>query len=302
MNERKQHVINMAHQLFIDKGYQATSIQDILDYSGISKGTFYNYFTSKNELLIAIFKTISRKIAKERNDLLIGQDPANINIFIKQLELQLYQHRKNNLMVLFEEITVTSDPELTEFFKKRQLMMLDWVYSRFLDIFGESKKSCLLDCAIMFIGILHQNLKYYYMAHETNARISRVVHYSVDRIVKIVEEAVSSGDQLIQPEFLDKWVPVCNNNGQTFKQSLYREISRMKKNLAINGDHARYAELLDFILDELLHTKNPRKFLINTVVSSLKQGQTSIGENELRNLEQLIADYFSQLEQTEAGN
>ena len=57
MNDRKQHVIKMAHQLFIEKGFQATSIQDILDYSGISKGTFYNYFSSKSELLIAIFKT-----------------------------------------------------------------------------------------------------------------------------------------------------------------------------------------------------------------------------------------------------
>ena len=42
MNDRKLHVVNMAHQLFIEKGFQATSIQDILDYSGISKGTFYN--------------------------------------------------------------------------------------------------------------------------------------------------------------------------------------------------------------------------------------------------------------------
>ncbi|MGA9287974.1 MAG: helix-turn-helix domain-containing protein, partial [Anaerobacillus sp.] len=58
MNDRKQHVIKMAHQLFIDRGFQATSIQDILDYSGISKGTFYNYFSSKNELLIALFKAL----------------------------------------------------------------------------------------------------------------------------------------------------------------------------------------------------------------------------------------------------
>ncbi|SIC20615.1 Uncharacterised protein [Mycobacteroides abscessus subsp. abscessus] len=30
MNDRKQHVIKMAHQLFIDKGFQATSIQDMM--------------------------------------------------------------------------------------------------------------------------------------------------------------------------------------------------------------------------------------------------------------------------------
>lgn len=61
MNNRKMHVIQKAHQLFLEKGFQATSIQDILDYSGISKGTFYNYFSSKNELLISIFKTLHEK-------------------------------------------------------------------------------------------------------------------------------------------------------------------------------------------------------------------------------------------------
>ncbi|WP_442956966.1 TetR/AcrR family transcriptional regulator [Planococcus sp. MB-3u-03] len=44
----KQQIINAAHRLFIQKGYNASSIQDILDEAGISKGTFYNYFTSKS--------------------------------------------------------------------------------------------------------------------------------------------------------------------------------------------------------------------------------------------------------------
>ncbi len=46
MIDRKQHVVNMAHPLFINKGVQSTSVQDILEYSGISKGTFFTYFSS----------------------------------------------------------------------------------------------------------------------------------------------------------------------------------------------------------------------------------------------------------------
>lgn len=44
MNKRKMHVIDTARELFIKHGYHATSIQDILEASGISKGSFYNYF------------------------------------------------------------------------------------------------------------------------------------------------------------------------------------------------------------------------------------------------------------------
>ena len=44
-------------------------------------------FHTKSELLIAIYKTIYKKLEKERNDLLLGQDPSNIEIFIKQLRI-----------------------------------------------------------------------------------------------------------------------------------------------------------------------------------------------------------------------
>lgn len=47
MHERKKQVLRAAHQLFIDKGFHQTSINDIIEYSDISKGTFYNYFSSK---------------------------------------------------------------------------------------------------------------------------------------------------------------------------------------------------------------------------------------------------------------
>ncbi|WP_246483829.1 TetR/AcrR family transcriptional regulator [Heyndrickxia vini] len=87
MKSRKQHVMTVAHQLFIHKGFQATSIQDILEGSSISKGTFYNYFPSKNELLLAIFADSYNELEKKREKLLIGQNRSDIEIFIKQIEL-----------------------------------------------------------------------------------------------------------------------------------------------------------------------------------------------------------------------
>jgi AcrR family transcriptional regulator len=46
-----------------------------LTYSGNSIGTFYNYFSSKNELLIALFKKIIKKLNQKLNILLIGGGP-----------------------------------------------------------------------------------------------------------------------------------------------------------------------------------------------------------------------------------
>jgi AcrR family transcriptional regulator len=297
MNERKQHVIKMAHQLFIDKGFQLTSIQDILDYSGISKGTFYNYFSSKNELLVAIFKTIFTQIDYDQNELLIGQNPADIEIFIKQIELQMKTNRKNKLLALFEEVMVSNDEDLKQFIKRGQLITIRWLYRRFIDIFGESKKPYLLDCAIMFMGILQNNIKFYYMVHESSESINQVVRYSLERIVKMVDEVAKSGDQLIHPDVLEKWLPDCKNADQAFQQDLYHSVLELKKALNRCEEQAKYIELLDFVLDELLHAKNPRKFLVESAIVPFKAEQKYFRKKELQKLEQLIAAYFLQIEQ-----
>lgn len=72
MNPKKQQIINAAHHLFIKKGYNASSIQDILDEAGISKGTFYNYFTSKSECLIALMESIAEDIRAARISIAFG--------------------------------------------------------------------------------------------------------------------------------------------------------------------------------------------------------------------------------------
>ncbi len=48
---KKKELLAVAEMLFLDKGYELTSIDDILKQSGISKGGFYHYFKSKDEVL-----------------------------------------------------------------------------------------------------------------------------------------------------------------------------------------------------------------------------------------------------------
>lgn len=52
--ESKKKIIDAAEKLFSENGYQATSIQDVLDVLGISKGGFYHYFETKMDLLAAV--------------------------------------------------------------------------------------------------------------------------------------------------------------------------------------------------------------------------------------------------------
>jgi AcrR family transcriptional regulator len=51
---RRDAFMDAAERLFRTKGYADTSIQDILDATGASRGAFYHYFGSKGELLEAV--------------------------------------------------------------------------------------------------------------------------------------------------------------------------------------------------------------------------------------------------------
>ncbi|MFA9558533.1 TetR/AcrR family transcriptional regulator [Evansella sp. AB-rgal1] len=293
MTNRKKEVIKNAHRLFLDKGFHATSIQDILEYSGISKGTFYNYFSSKNELLIDLIKTIYLGLDKSRNELLIGQDRSDISIFRKQIELQIATNRKYNLLPLFEEVSASGDEELKQFIKRGQLRNINWKYERFVELFGEDKKTYLLDCAIMFTGMLQQNLRYYRMAYGPNGDAEPVVRYCVERIAHLVEHVADTGDQLLDPSMLHVWIPKENNGDRQIQQELSETIFVLKKKLVNNGENAKYLELVEFLHDELLQTKHPRKFLIESCLLSLKQGKTSIEKKDLQQLEVLIENFLS---------
>ena len=48
---RRQQILTEAEKLFCQKGYEETSVQDLLDQLKLSKGGFYHHFESKQELL-----------------------------------------------------------------------------------------------------------------------------------------------------------------------------------------------------------------------------------------------------------
>lgn len=287
MNERKIRVIKKAHQLFIEKGFQATSIQDILEFSNISKGTFYNYFSSKNELLIAIFSSIYKRIEEERSSLLIGKDPADLEIFIDQVKLHMEINRKNNLLKLLEEVTFIKDEELNQAIKKGQWLTIRWTYKRFIELYGKEKQPFLLDCAIMFLGILQQNMRYYSLAYESNRDYDFVVRYSVQRMKSIIDEVSERQEQLFNPELVERLIGD-KNNSKYSQELLIQTISDLKKIIQAVENHEKYTELLEFIQEEITEAKHPRQHLIAISLDNIKANEQIAQTEELQTLEKFI--------------
>lgn len=85
--ERKQEIIATALELFTEKGYDNTTIQDIADKLGVATGLCYRYFKSKQD----IFRATSEYYAQQAIGHLYTSDVSNItpieelNLIVKSL-------------------------------------------------------------------------------------------------------------------------------------------------------------------------------------------------------------------------
>lgn len=60
----KQRIIDSAWDLFYEKGYNETTVNDILDRAHTTKGGFYYYFRKKDDLLNSLYVIFDREYEK----------------------------------------------------------------------------------------------------------------------------------------------------------------------------------------------------------------------------------------------
>ena len=61
----REKILNTATQLFIQKGSEKTSMQDIAQTAGISKGAIYHHFKSKDEIVLAVMRSRQELMEEE---------------------------------------------------------------------------------------------------------------------------------------------------------------------------------------------------------------------------------------------
>jgi len=104
MSVARERLLESAKRLFSQKGYYATSVEDIVESAGFSKGTFYFYFKSKEELFKSLVEEMHLNIVKRLENFLERELPLedalieHAKVFLEDI----YQNRHIAQIFLFQ--------------------------------------------------------------------------------------------------------------------------------------------------------------------------------------------------------
>ena len=126
-NSTKDFIIETAHQLFLEKGYQNVTVVDICESCKISKTTFYYHLNSKEDIILHFYDSITHNLSQ---------------FLISIFAMDNYWEQ---LMMCFEYLITEASKYGTDFFSQMMISNLKEDYGSY-DFRDE-----LTDIAVMII-------------------------------------------------------------------------------------------------------------------------------------------------------
>ena len=126
-----ERILNAAQRLFLEKGYENTTIQDIVDALGdLTKGAIYHHFKSKEEILDAV----SDKMFFENNPFDAVMDRTDLNGLQKLQEaIRLNQSDENRVNLTIQSIPIVQNPRILVGMIESNRNMLTPYYQKLLE-------------------------------------------------------------------------------------------------------------------------------------------------------------------------
>lgn len=154
MSTIRNKIMQEAAKLFSTKGFLTTSVQDIITQCQISKGSFYNYFKSKEELAFHLFKQKKEQLREEIRQFEKIEELTEKERFAAQLETYCRHTYQNREMLQMMFPYLDQEKKLTHYLTKAQLQDLHWMSQQLIRIYGKNMEPFAIDCAALLFGIL----------------------------------------------------------------------------------------------------------------------------------------------------
>ncbi|EAF2734429.1 TetR/AcrR family transcriptional regulator [Listeria monocytogenes] len=291
MKEKKQRIIKSAKEVFQKQGYLKTSVQDMVDAAGISKGTFYNYFTSKEELAIVIFKQ-EYSVLHQRLEYTMAQDGAKKDNFTECLKIIIHFYTENGeiLNITFSQTMI--DDDFNAFLQNVRLKNMEWVKYQLLEVYGEETKPYINDITMLLSGMAAM---YVFASGSKNVNtglIERAIPYVGRRLDALVKDILESGEIVFTEADTENLVPdqtmIRKKRLAKLREAL-EELNVGIENADIaDSDKWQYKESMNALVGEINNNEAPRDFMVQGTLLYLKQHVPASLTKEVNKLEACV--------------
>ncbi|SES65856.1 transcriptional regulator, TetR family [Oceanobacillus limi] len=271
MNKKKKQIIDAALQLFVDKGFALTSIQDIIDEANVAKGTFYNYFASKNDCLMAILDFVHQEADRRRQAEAIGKSVTDESVLVKQIAIRMNINREHRLISLFETVGFSDDKELIAFIKQQHIDEIEWLAKRLEEVFSQETADYALDQAVILLGMIHHFMHVWTLGSEKEITTENIIRFALKRLKPMISDQTERKDV-----FLPRgWLSGSTNESKAKRELvelIVKAIQRLQTELLKEKEInvSEELEYTNFLLKEV-QSDQPRTFLFERITESLSQ-------------------------------
>ena len=119
-NETRQRILSVARELSLKQGYISTPIDEVIEKSGITKGSFFHHFPNKQALCIALIEEFSTLESRLMNGSLekakkLSKDPLQqLLIFIGLIQERYEEPKEDYIGCLFASYSYQNQLEHKE--------------------------------------------------------------------------------------------------------------------------------------------------------------------------------------------
>lgn len=264
MDEKSIHIIEESIKLFAKKGFSSTSVQEIANECGISKGAFYLHFKSKDALLLELFNHFYHQIQRKIDDVQSAElDPRTK--FKEQLRItfeEIADHREFIIMQIREQAIPFND-HIDDFLTKMRFNTYLFYKRQLLSMYGKEIDAAVWEVSLIIHGIFKGFIDLIIIegAKLDYDEISQAILRRADYIVTGFKQ---SGDQpVITEEFMNKIIPE-----DFYKQ----EVDEMIQTLVAFKEKSTgdLQVTLTVLLDEIQKSE-PRAAIIKGMLSNLEE-------------------------------
>lgn len=138
--ERRNEILDAAEELFVTKGYDKTSTNDILDKVKIARGTLYYHFKSKEDILNAMIDRINSSLIARAEA--VAKDKS---VPIVERIVMTISSLRVNTDIGNEIITLVHKPQNALMHQKMQKSLVEGVLPILTDLVNEGNKEGIFD-------------------------------------------------------------------------------------------------------------------------------------------------------------